>query len=147
MSHSFAQNHLHAVFSTKDRRDAIPEQVRPRLWAYVVGIGQNHGMIVNAVGGTSNHAHVLLQLPADLPLAKAISVLKSNSSRWMNEHKKGFGWQEGYGAFSVSASNLEVVDRYIRNQESHHKKITFEEEYLTILKKHGVAFDPKYVFG
>ncbi|MGC1188736.1 MAG: transposase, partial [Candidatus Acidiferrales bacterium] len=83
----------------------------------------------------------------DMPLAKTILLLKSNSSKWMNEQEIRFAWQEGYGAFSVSASNLPAVTKYIRNQEAHHRKITFEQEYLALLKKHGVKFDPKYVLG
>jgi REP element-mobilizing transposase RayT len=147
LSHSYAQNHLHAVFSTKDRRDLIPKDLQPKLWAYLAGIGIRLGIHIPAVGGVANHAHVLFQLPADLPLAKAILLLKSNSSKWMNEHQKHFAWQEGYGAFSVSASNLTAVKKYIRNQDAHHKKITFEAEFLALLKKHGVEFDPKYVLG
>ena len=147
MSHSFAQNHIHLVFSTKQRRDLIATEIQPKLWAYIAAIGRNHRMYVLAVGGISNHAHVLFRLPASLALAKAILLLKSNSSKWMNEHRKQFAWQEGYGAFSVSTSNLPVVTRYIQNQEAHHKKFSFEEEYLTLLKKNGAEFDPKYVLG
>jgi len=147
LSHSYAQNHLHAVFSTKDRRDLIPKDLQPKLWAYIAGIGIRLGIHIPAVGGVANHAHVLFQLPADWPLAKAILLLKSNSSKWMNEHQKHFAWQEGYGAFSVSASNLTAVKKYIRNQDAHHKKITSEAKFLALLKKHGVEFDPKYVLG
>jgi putative transposase len=147
MSHSFAQNHVHAVFSTKDRRQLISSEIQSRLWAYLGGIGRNHGMVVLAAGGANNHVHVLFQLPADLPVAKAILLLKSNSSKWMNEQGKRFAWQVGYAAFSVSFSNLPAVVRYIQNQEAHHRKISFEQEYLALLRKHRVEFDPKYVFG
>jgi len=147
LSHSFAENHLHAVFSTKERRNLIPKEIQPKLWAYIAGIGRNHGMVVSVVGGGANHAHVLFRLPADLALAKAILLLKANSSKWMNEQGKRFAWQEGYGAFSVSASNSSAVMKYIQNQEAHHRKISFEEEYLAPLKKHGVEFHPKHVFG
>ncbi len=147
LSHSFAENHLHAVFSTKERRNLIAKEIQPKLWAYIAGIGRNHGMVVRAVGGGANHAHVLFRLTADLALAKAILQLKSNSSKWMNEQGERFAWQEGYGAFSVSASNLNAVIKYIQNQEAHHKRISFEEEYLALLKKHGVEFDPKYALG
>ena len=147
MSHSFTQNHLHAVFSTKNRRDLIPKEIQPRLWAYIAGIASRHGMFVPAVGGTDNHVHVLFQLPAALPLAKAILLLKANSSKWMNERGTRFAWQEGYGAFSVSTSNRGEVIRYIHNQTAHHKKISYEQEYLALLKKHGVRSDPEYILG
>jgi len=147
LSHSFAANRLHAVFSTKERRDLIAKEIQPKLWAYIAGIGRNHGMDVAAVGGAANHAHVLFRLSADLALAKAILLLKSNSSKWMNEQGIRFAWQEGYGAFSVSASNLSAVIKYIQNQEAHHRKISFEQEFLALLKKHGVEFDPKYALG
>jgi putative transposase len=100
-----------------------------------------------ATNGMADHAHVLFHLPPNITLAKAVSALKANSSRWLNERKIKFAWQEGYAAFSVSASNLPVVAKYIRNQREHHKKISFETEFITLLKKHGVAFDPKYALG
>lgn len=103
-----------------------------------------------SVGGTDNHVHVLLSLPATMPIAKAVQLLKCNSSGWVNDELaayRGFSWQEGYGAFSVSASAVERVTDYIRRQEEHHRQRTFEEEFLSLLKKHGVAYDPQRVFG
>jgi|SRR5579884_1915990 len=146
LSHSFAQNHLHIVFSTKQRRDLIAKEFQPKLWAYVATIGRNHEMSVLAVGGTANHVHALLRLPPRMALAESIRLLKSNSSKWMNEQRGQFAWQAGYGAFSVSASNLPTVMLYVQNQEAHHKKISFEDEYVRLLKKHGVEFDLKYLF-
>src|SRR5579871_266898 len=113
----------------------------------MAGIGRNHGFLVLASGGIENHVHLLIQLPPVLALAQAISLLKANSSKWMNEHGLQFGWQEGYGAFSVSASNLGKVRKYIANQAEHHRKMTFETEFVDLLRKHGIEFDPKYVFG
>jgi REP element-mobilizing transposase RayT len=104
-------------------------------------------MICVAVGGIEDHAHLLFHLPPVLTLSKAIGLIKANSSKWMNEHERGFSWQEGYAAFSVSASNLDAVARYIRNQKQHHAKISFEDELLILLRKHEIEFDPKYVFG
>lgn len=147
MSHSFAQVIMHMVFSTKERRELISPEIQPKLWAYIAGIARNHGIVVRAVGGIGNHVHVLCELPGEMGVAKAIGVLKSNSSRWMNEQQREFAWQEGYGAFSVSASNVGAVSRYIQDQATHHKKISFEEEYLALLRKHGVEVDPKYVLG
>jgi len=135
------------VFSTKERRKLIDPQMQPKLWAYLAGIGRNHGFLVLANGGIADHVHLLIQLPPALALAKAVLLMKSNSSRWMNEHGVRFAWQEGYGAFSVSSSNLAAVERYIQNQPAHHRKVTFEEEFLALLRKHRIEFDLKYVFG
>jgi REP element-mobilizing transposase RayT len=104
-------------------------------------------MVALMIGGTENHVHILMHLPPKLALAKAVQLLKANSSKWMSEQGKEFSWQEGYGAFSVSASNLDQVIRYIQNQEAHHRKMGFEEEFRALLQKHGVEYDPKYVFG
>ncbi len=147
MSHAFTRSHVHVVFSTKDRRKIISKDVQPQLWSYIAGICRNQKMVPVAVGGIEDHVHLLFHLPPTLTLSKAISLLKANSSKWINEHGRGFAWQEGYGAFNVSASNLDRVAEYIRNQEKHHQKISFEDEFLVLLKKHGIEFDPKYVFG
>ena|SRR5229473_4037675 len=147
MSHAFSKNHLHVIFSTRERRKIIPKEVQPQLWSYMTGICRNQKMVPVAVGGIEDHAHLLFHLPPTLTLSKAIGLIKANSSKWMNEHGRGFAWQEGYGAFAVSASKLDAVAKYIRNQEKHHQKISFEDEFLALLKKHGVAFDLKYVFG
>ena len=147
MAHSFSRNHLHVISSTKERRKTIPREWQPRLWAYLAGICKNHGMIALAVGGTQDHVHLLFHLPPSLALAKAVLLLKSNSSKWMGEQGREFSWQEGYGAFSVSSSNLNAVMRYVQNQEAHHRKISLEEEFRAILKRHGVEYEPEYVFG
>ena len=147
MAHSFSRNHIHLIFSTKERRKSITKELQPRLWAYLAGICKNHEMIALIIGGTENHAHLLFRLPPKLALAKAVLLLKSNSSKWMSEQGREFSWQEGYGAFSVSSSNLNSVIRYIQNQEAHHRKIGFEEEFRAILTKHGIEYDPNYLFG
>jgi REP element-mobilizing transposase RayT len=117
------------------------------MWAYVAGICKNHEIIAHAVGGMDDHIHLLIQIPASMSLAKAVLAIKSNSSRWANEQGNHFAWQEGYAAFSVSASLVPAVVRYIQTQESHHRKMPFDAELLALLKKHGVEFDPKFVFG
>jgi len=104
-------------------------------------------MTISEIGGVEDHVHLLFHLPPSLALARAVTLFKSNSSKWMNESVGKFAWQEGYGAFSVSASNLAAVVKYIQDQENHHRKISFEDEYLALLKNHGVEFDPKHVFG
>jgi putative transposase len=108
---------------------------------------QNYEMIAVAVGGTENHAHILFHLSPKLALAKAVQLLKGNSSKWIGEQGIKFAWQEGYGAFSVSSSNLDRVAQYIRNQEAHHHKFNFEEEFRALPKKHGVEYEPKYMLG
>jgi putative transposase len=147
MAHAYSRNHIHLVFSTKERRNFIEKEWQPRLWAYLAGICENHEMIAVAIGGTENHAHILFHLSPKLALAKAVQLLKGNSSKWMGEQGIRFAWQEGYGAFSVSASNLDQVTRYIHNQVAHHREFSFEEEFRALLKKHRVDYDPKYVFG
>ena len=147
MSHTYVQNHLHVVFSTKERAKLIGKRDQPRLWSYMAGIARNHDFLVIANGGIEDHVHLLIQLPATLALAKAVQLLKSNSSKWMNERGVKFDWQKGYGAFSVSKSIVPAVVRYIERQEMHHRKITFEQEIVALLKKHGMEFNPKYVLG
>jgi REP element-mobilizing transposase RayT len=148
MSHSYSQNHIHLVFSTKDREKLVPKTLQAPLWAYMAGICKSNDMLAFAIGGMEDHVHTLFRLPPTMTLARAVNLLKANSSSWMSEHLSTlFGWQKGYGAFSVSSSNVSEVVKYIDKQEMHHRKRTFEEEYLALLKKHGVPFDPKYVFG
>jgi REP element-mobilizing transposase RayT len=147
MSHSFSQNHIHLIFSTKDRSETIPKEMLPRLCAYLGGICKHHEIEVLALGGTENHVHLLFHLPPKLALAKAVLLLKANSSKWMGEQGQKFEWQDGYGAFSVSFSNLDAAIRYIHGQEAHHRKISFEDEFREILKRHRVEYDPKYLFG
>jgi putative transposase len=147
MAHKFRNVLIHYVFSTKERRDLIPADLQPQLWKYLGGIGENHGIPVLTAGGTGNHAHVLLSLPTDVSVAKAVQVLKANSSRWVSEHGIDFSWQEGYGAFSVSASNVAAVREYIDHQAEHHARRSFEDEFIALLRKSGVAYDPVAVFG
>ena len=114
---------------------------------YFVGIGKGHDIPVLCAGGTANHAHLLIALPATVPLAKAIQVLKASSSRWLGEHGFDFAWQDGYAAFSVSASNVEAVRHYIEHQPEHHANHSFEDEFVSLLRKSGVPYDPQFVFG
>jgi REP-associated tyrosine transposase len=148
MSHSYSSNRIHLVFSTKNRERKIREDLQPKLWAYMAGIAGNHGFEAIKIGGVEDHAHALLVLPATMPLAKAIQSVKGCSSKWLNETAlKDFSWQEGYGAFSVSASQTGGVITYIENQKEHHAKRSYEEEFVSLLKRYGVAYDPQHVLG
>lgn len=138
MPHSFIGNFIHCVFSTKERRDIIPAELQQNLWAYLHGIGRNLHIKIVAVGGTSNHVHILMQLPATIPLSEAVQKLKANSSRWIGEQGIMFCWQKGYGAFSLSPSMLATVQAYIGNQEEHHKRRDFDEEFSAWLRKCGI---------
>ena len=140
MAHKYPNVLIHFVFSTKQRQPLIPDNLQAKLWKYLVGIGKNHRLPVLAAGGIANHAHLLVSLPSDVTMAKAIQVLKANSSRWLGEHSIRFAWQEGYGAFSVSASSKVAVVEYIEHQSEHHAKHTFDDEYVSLLTKSGVAF-------
>ena len=144
MAHTYASNFIHCIFSTKDRRALIPADRRPELYAYLGGIARGEGFSLIAAGGTDNHVHLLFLLPVTYSLANAVQKLKGSSSRWMG---KGFSWQEGYGAFSVSPSQVEVVKEYIRGQERHHRKRSFEQEFVALLRNCGIEYDERYVFG
>src|SRR5689334_15042015 len=109
MPHSFHCNWQHIVFSTKERRNLLPDELRPKLWPYMAGVAKNHGMSPVAIGGVANHVHLLIGIPGTMPVAKAVQMIKANSSRWIGEHVQKFSWQEGGAAFSVSASNVPTV--------------------------------------
>jgi REP element-mobilizing transposase RayT len=148
VSHTYVSELVHCVFSTKNRRNLINPVIMPDLWAFIGGIARRNQFKALQVGGTGNHVHVLLSLSADMSLAKAMQLIKGVSSRWMNEkHTKGFAWQQGYGAFSVGISQKDGTIAYIASHAEHHRKHTFEEEFLAFLKKNGVEYDPKYIWG
>jgi REP element-mobilizing transposase RayT len=143
--HTLAANLVHCVFSTKDRANLIREP--ERTWQYMVGIARGKKVPVLAIGGTRNHVHLLIALPPASALAKILQDLKGNSSRWLNERSRGFEWQSGYGAFSVSESRRQAILHYIAGQEQHHRKWSFEQEFLTLLRKSKIEFDERYIFA
>jgi len=147
VAHSYPNILIHCVFSTKNRLDSIPEDLQEKLSMYFVGIGKGHNIPVLCAGGTRNHVHLMIALPSTVTLAKAVQVLKANSSRWLGDRGFEFAWQEGYGAFSVSASNSDSVRDYIEHQDEHHAKHSFEDEFVSLLRKSNIAFDPQFVFG
>jgi putative transposase len=144
MGHSYASNYIHCVFSTRERKPLIAAERRGGLYAYLAGIAKSEGFRLIEAGGTADQVHLLFLLPAVCPLAEAVQKLKGGSSRWMGPE---FTWQEGYGAFSVSPSQVAVVQGYIRNQEEHHRKRNFEEEIVALLRHCGVTFDARYALG
>jgi REP element-mobilizing transposase RayT len=149
MAHTDCSSLFHCVFSTKERSKIVAPEIQPRLWAYMGGIAREHGMKALAVGGRDDHVHLLLSLPSALPIAEAMREIKSGSSRWMHETCKmaNFEWQERYGAFSIGQGQVEATLAYIAGQEEHHRKRDFQAEFIAILKRHGIDYDPRYVWG
>jgi len=145
MPRSYVLNYVHCVFSTKGRAQLIRDSAP--LWAYLRGVARNRGFDIFAIGGTNNHVHLLLSVPPGMHLGDLVRDLKANSSRFMKTNVPGFSWQDGYAAFSVSPSQLEVVKRYIARQEEHHRRRTFDDELLALLDKAGVSYDKRYVLA
>jgi putative transposase len=142
--HSFTSCLVHCVFSTKERRRLITPVLQERLWPYLGGIAREHKMKMLAVDGVEDHVHSLLSIPATLPIAKAVQLLKGNSSKWIHEtfpDQRLFGWQEGYGAFSIGVSGVDETMAYIRNQKEHHRSRSFKEELIAFLDKHGIEYE------
>jgi REP element-mobilizing transposase RayT len=127
----------------------IPPDFKSQLHAYIGGIVRELGGKAYIINGTNDHVHLLVNLPPAVSLSDAIRVIKANSTRWMKEQKRAskFGWQPGYAAFSVSKSNVKAVAAYIERQEEHHRKISFHDEYVGFLKRHGVEFEERYLWA
>lgn len=150
MSHAYCSALYHCVFSTKERRPTIDADLQSRLWPYLGGIARDNGMKALAIGGVEDHAHLLLSLPSRLAVAKAMQLVKGGSSKWVHDtfpDRRDFAWQEGYGAFSIGVSQIDDTKRYIENQAEHHHRHTFEEEFIAFLERHGIEYDPRYVWG
>jgi putative transposase len=140
--------HCHLIFSTKDRRRLIADDWRERLHAYLGGAVRGCGGVAESIGGINDHVHLLMGLRATHRLADVLREIKASSSEWVHQKigLRAFAWQEGYGAFTVSASQLAAVKSYIARQEEHHRRRTFQEEYLQLLRQSGVAIDEKYLW-
>jgi len=147
MSSTHLSLHYHLVFGTKNHEPIITPAWRERLHAYMGGMVRTRDGVPEIVGGVADHVHLLVGLRATHTLADFLRELKSSSSAWVHREIgiKGFEWQEGYGAFTVSASRLSAVKLYIKRQEEHHRKRTFREEYLEMLQRSGVEFDERFV--
>ena len=150
MANTYINILIHAVFTTKNRESWLSASLRERLYPYMCGIARENGLKVLCIGGTDNHIHVLLSLDSTTSIAKAIQFIKGGSSKWIHEtfpELRLFSWQEGYGAFSIGISNVDETKKYIENQEKHHSKESFRDEYLKFLRKNNIDFGEKYMWG
>ena len=149
MPGTFSQIYIQIVFAVKGRENIIAKQWKEELNKYISGIITNKGQKSIIVNGTSDHVHIFIGLKPSMAIADLVRDIKNNSSNFINEKKfiKGkFAWQEGYGAFSYAHSQIENVYQYIANQEEHHKKKTFKEEYMDFLQKFAIEYNEKYLF-
>jgi putative transposase len=148
MPQSLSKVLVHLVFSTKHREPTIGPEVRPRLHAYIVGVLENLGCPSIQTGGVEDHVHILCVLGRTITQADLVQEIKTSASRWMKAEGgvPGFAWQSGYGAFSLGESQAAAVRTYVRNQEEHHRKMTFQEEYRKLLERYKLAYDERYVW-
>ena len=149
MANTYTQIYIQLVFAVSGRQNLLGRDHKEELHKYITGIVTNQGQKLISINGMPDHLHILLGLRPDAALSDLVRDVKANSSKFINEHRwvKGkFGWQEGFGAFSYGHSQLGTIIRYIQNQELHHRRRTFKDEYLALLGKFDIQFDQKYVF-
>lgn len=149
MPQSLAQIYVHLVFSTKDRRPLIANAQMEPLRGYIAGVCRNIDSPLLSAGMVADHVHLLYAQSKNITIADAVAKIKSNSSRWMNQQDNSngsFQWQRGYAAFSVSASRVRAVERYLENQSEHHKVVSFQDESRQFFKRYKVEYDEKYVW-
>ncbi len=149
MPQSLSKVIVHLIFSTRDRESWLDRKVRQRIHAYLATICRDLGAQAHRVGGVADHVHIITTLPRTLSQAQMVEQVKKTSSKWIKSlgpEYRGFFWQRGYGAFSVSPSQLDAALAYVDNQEEHHRVRSFQEEYRDFLKKHGVECDERYVW-
>jgi len=147
MAHTESNLLIHVIFSTKGRRALIRPEIRDDLFAYMGGIVRELKGIALIVNGTADHVHMLIRIRPVQSVSDIVRIVKANSSRWVHEKLKAyFAWQTGYASFSVSQSNLPGVIEYIAGQEEHHRKHTFQEEFVAFLKKNGIDYDERYIW-
>ena len=148
MPQSFASLHCHIVFSTKHRQPLIKPEIQPRLFEYIGGILRNYSSRLIAAGGMPDHVHLLVSPARTLAVSDAVRLVKSNSSGWIHGEfdLADFHWQDGYGAFAVSYSNVDQVKSYLANQEQHPRRVSFQEEFLEFLRRHELEWDERYVW-
>ena len=149
MANTYTQIYIQIVFAVQERQSLISTEYKDELYKYITGIVRNNNQKLITINGMPDHLHLLIGLKPSMALSNLIKVVKSDSSKFINKKKwmlGKFSWQEGFGAFSYSRSQLDNVINYIRNQESHHSKNTFKDEYTTLLEKFGVEYNNKYLF-
>jgi len=149
MPQSLSQLYVHLIFSTKHREPTLLLPVREDLHAYLAAVLNNQDSPALKVGGMGDHVHALFRLSKNLALAKIVEEVKTSSSKWLKTQGRclaNFHWQSGYGAFSVSAADVEEVVEYIAQQEIHHRVASFQDEFRKLLHAHGMAFDERYVW-
>ena len=149
MAHTFTNLQTHIIFSTKDRLPLIKPELKPDLLAYMGGIVRELQGKAVTINGTADHVHLLLWMPPTLAISETLRVLKTNTSRWINQQHgmgRSFAWQTGYGAFTVSHSNTPAIVKYIHAQEEHHRRVTFQEEFIAFLKKNVIQYDERYIW-
>lgn len=150
MANTYTSLHIHFVFSTKNRHPWIHEEIEQRVWEYIGGIARDHEIVPIRIGGIEDHVHALVGVRPTITPSQAVQLIKGASSKWIHEtfpRLADFAWQDGYGAFSVSKSNLAEVVQYIANQREHHRRRTFQEEYRALLERHGIVYDERYLWG
>jgi putative transposase len=149
MPHSYSNLLTHIVFSTKNRRPLIDASLEVRLFPYLGGIIRELGGKLYLVNGVEDHVHLLTELPPTIAVAEVIGKIKGSSTYWIHQsfpEQSGFAWQRGYAAFSVSKSKVATVARYIEGQQEHHKKQSFQDEFLELLRRHGISINEKYLW-
>ncbi|SKB08004.1 REP element-mobilizing transposase RayT [Prosthecobacter debontii] len=149
MPQSLAKLYVHVVFSTKNRERVLMDDIRHELHAYIGGTLKGMDCMPVEINSEPDHAHVLFLLGRTMPLSDVVGGLKKSATEWLREHGetyRGFHWQAGYGAFSVSQSAVEEVREYIRNQREHHRVKTFQDEFRAFLRKYEIEYDERYVW-
>ena len=149
MPQSLSNVLIHLVFSTKNRVNLITSEIEKELYAYIVSISKTHKCPSLEIGGTENHLHILFRLERTVTISHIVERIKTGSSKWIKTTGntfKDFGWQNGYGAFSISQTNIPNVRQYIVNQKKHHEQTTFKDEFRGLLKKHNIKYDERYVW-
>ena len=149
MANTYTQIHIHAIFAVQNRLSIIKDEWQNDLYSYITGIVTNHGHKMMQINGMPDHVHMLIGLRPVQSLSQLMKYVKQDSTKWINQNRfinRRFSWQEGFGAFSHSKSQIPGVIKYIREQEEHHRKRTFREEYTDFLEKFDVDFDERYIF-